>query len=165
MNGPLVEVCVDDVAGAVTAEAAGADRIELCASLVEGGITPSFGMVERVLARVERVGVQVLIRPRPGDFVFDRDELEVMLADIAAIRGLAADVSVGFVVDALTAPDSVTVRLARCARSRMPSPRGSRFGSLAGTGVSARRSGRGCARCGSLSACSHTFTCRPRRGR
>ncbi|MFL6094030.1 MAG: copper homeostasis protein CutC, partial [Blastococcus sp.] len=60
----LVEICVDDVAGARTAELAGADRIELCADLLEGGITPSAGMLERTLDAVTRVGVQVLIRPR-----------------------------------------------------------------------------------------------------
>lgn len=99
----MVEVCVDDVAGAVTAQEQGADRIELCASLVEGGVTPSIGLVKRVLARVDRVGVQVLIRSRPGDFVFDRDELDVMFADIAAIRALPTTVPVGFVISALTA--------------------------------------------------------------
>jgi copper homeostasis protein len=99
----LVEICVDDVAGARTAEACGADRVELCADLLEGGTTPSMGMVETTLAAVGRVGVQVLIRPRGGDFEYDADEVATMLADIAAVRRLPTSLTVGFVVNALTA--------------------------------------------------------------
>ncbi|MGO4341184.1 copper homeostasis protein CutC [Pedococcus sp. 2YAF34] len=100
----MVEICVDDVAGARTAEACGADRVELCADLLEGGITPSIGMVGTTLASVRRVGVQVLIRPRGGCFTYDADEVAAMLADIAAVRRLPTAVRVGFVVNALT-PD------------------------------------------------------------
>jgi copper homeostasis protein len=101
----VVEICVDDVAGARTAERCGADRIELCADLLEGGLTPSIGMVETTLAAVARVGVQVLVRPRGGNFRYDRDEVAVMLADIAAIRALEPppEVRVGFVLSGLTA--------------------------------------------------------------
>ncbi|MET1029312.1 MAG: copper homeostasis protein CutC, partial [Dongiaceae bacterium] len=101
---PLVEICVDDVAGALAAEQAGADRIELCSALSEGGLTPSIGMAGRVLAQVRRIGVQVLIRPRGGDFIVSPEECEVMLADIAAIRALphARAVVLGFVLGALT---------------------------------------------------------------
>jgi copper homeostasis protein len=101
----LVEICVDDVAGARTAERCGADRIELCADLLEGGLTPSIGMVRTTLAAVTRVGVQVLVRPRGGNFRYDRDEVAVMLADIAAIRALEPPpgVRVGFVLSGLTA--------------------------------------------------------------
>jgi copper homeostasis protein len=100
----VVEICVDDVEGARIAERCGADRVELCSDLLEGGITPSIGLVSRTLTVVSRVGVQVLIRPRGGDFCYDRDELEVMLADIAAIRSLtpSAGVRVGFVLSGLT---------------------------------------------------------------
>lgn len=97
-----VEICVDDVDGARTAEACGADRIELCADLLEGGITPSIGMVTAVLDAVTRVGVQVLIRPRGGDFVYDRDEVAVMRADIAAMLALPRTTDLGFVLSGLT---------------------------------------------------------------
>jgi copper homeostasis protein len=111
----LVEICVEDVAGVRTAEACGADRVELCADLLEGGITPSIGMVGTALAAAERVGVQVLIRPRGGDFVYDADEVSTMLADIESIRRLPARVPVGFVVNALTSDgrvdEAVTARL------------------------------------------------------
>ena len=111
----LVEICVEDVPGARAAEACGADRVELCADLLEGGITPSIGMVGTTLAAVSRIGVQVLVRPRGGDFVYDADEVASMLADIAAIRRLPTEVRVGFVVNALTADgrvdEAVTARL------------------------------------------------------
>ncbi|GAA0251079.1 copper homeostasis protein CutC [Cryptosporangium japonicum] len=96
----LVEICVDDVAGARVAEECGADRIELCADLLEGGITPSYGMVTAALGATSRVGVQLLIRPRGGDFVYSPDEVRVMLADIRLFAGLPR---VGFVLSGLTA--------------------------------------------------------------
>ena len=114
-----VEICVDDVEGATAAEREGADRIELCAALSEGGLTPSLGLVRTVLDRVRRVGVQVMIRPRGGDFTVEATELDVMLADITALSVLdrAPDVVLGFVFGALT-PDgrvdrATTARLKR----------------------------------------------------
>ena len=95
----LVEICVDDVAGARVAEECGADRIELCADLLEGGITPSYGMVDAVVAATSRVGVQVLIRPRGGDFVYSPDEVAVMRTDI---RTFTRFPRVGFVLSGLT---------------------------------------------------------------
>lgn len=102
-SGVRVEVCVDQVDGAVIAENAGADRIEVCADLTEGGLTPSIGMLTEILHRVRHIGVQVLIRPRPGDFVYQESEIRVMEADIAAVRTLdhAPGVTMGFVVGAL----------------------------------------------------------------
>ena len=109
---PLVEICVDDVGGALAAEAEGADRIELCSALSEGGITPSIGLAEMVLRRLRRIGVRVMIRPRGGNFVVAPEELEVMLADIAAIRALprAPGVALGFVFGALTPSGAVDAR-------------------------------------------------------
>ncbi len=105
----LVEICVDDLAGVLAAERAGADRVELCADLVEGGTTPSVGMIESVLAAVERVGVQVMVRARGGDFVYSDDEVRVMSADARAIAALARSsrVPVGIVFGALTADGRV----------------------------------------------------------
>jgi copper homeostasis protein len=109
---PLVEICVDDVAGALAAEAEGADRIELCSALSEGGLTPSFGLVQTVLARVRRIGVRIMIRPRGGNYVFSAEEVEVMLADIAAFRALnrAPGVAIGFVCGALTGSGVIDAR-------------------------------------------------------
>jgi copper homeostasis protein len=109
---PLVEICVDDVAGALAAEAEGADRIELCSALSDGGLTPSLGLVQAVLGRVRRIGVRIMIRPRGGNFVFSSEEVEVMLADIAAFRALPRPpgVAVGFVCGALTASGVIDAR-------------------------------------------------------
>jgi copper homeostasis protein len=90
----LVEVCANSVGSAKIAQAAGADRIEFCAELAIGGITPSLGMLNQVLEEVS-IPVHVLIRPRSGDFVYDASEYKAMLRDIALAReaGVAGIVS------------------------------------------------------------------------
>jgi copper homeostasis protein len=80
------EICVDGVAAVLAAEAAGADRVELCAGLFEGGLTPSIGTVRRALARRRRIRIHAIVRPRGGDFLHDEDEIAGMLEDIAAFR-------------------------------------------------------------------------------
>jgi copper homeostasis protein len=117
----LVEVCLDDLAGVGVAERAGADRIELCAALGDGGITPSIGTVAAALRRATRIGVNVLIRQRAGDFVYTPDEIDAMADDIRAIRALprAAGVELAFVIGALTPAgtvdaDAVATLVAAC---------------------------------------------------
>jgi copper homeostasis protein len=85
----LIEVCVDSAEGLAEAVAGGADRIELCAALDPGGLTPSAGAMQAA-ARCP-VPVLAMIRPRSGDFVLSEAEVAIMLADIAAARsaGLA----------------------------------------------------------------------------
>ncbi|MFZ4895013.1 copper homeostasis protein CutC [Plantibacter sp. Mn2098] len=106
-----VEICVDDVDGALTADAAGATRIELCANLLEGGTTPSFGTIRSVLSTVRSAGVQIIVRPRGGDFVHTEAEIDVMCSDLEAIVDAAADAStpVGVVLGALTAAGEIDV--------------------------------------------------------
>lgn len=89
MNGIGLEVCVDDPDGLAAAIEGGADRIELCAALSVGGLTPTAGLM--ALAGPPRVPVYVMIRPRPGDFVFGAADLDMMRRDIDAVRdaGLA----------------------------------------------------------------------------
>lgn len=89
MTKVLLEVCVDDLAGLQAAIEGGADRIELCSALALGGLTPSLGLME--LAATFDIPCNAMIRPRAGDFVFSEEEIEIMLADIAAARnaGLA----------------------------------------------------------------------------
>lgn len=85
----LLEVCVDDVAGIHAAIRGGADRLELCAALACGGLTPSLGLMRQ--AADAPIPVYAMIRPRSGSFVFSADETQVMTEDIQAAReaGLA----------------------------------------------------------------------------
>nr|WP_269437315.1 copper homeostasis protein CutC [Arthrobacter sp. zg-Y20] len=110
-----VELCVDDVDGALVADRSGADRIELCANLGEGGTTPSMGAVLAVLRAVNRVGVQVIVRPRGGDFVYSDAELETMCRDLEAIEAAAsgAGTPVGVVTGVLTSDGEVDVSAMR----------------------------------------------------
>ncbi|WP_018235285.1 copper homeostasis protein CutC [Ensifer sp. BR816] len=89
MRGILLEVCVDDAEGLQAAIDGGADRIELCAALAVGGLTPSAGLM--ALAARAPVPAYAMIRPRPGDFVYNAAELDIMRRDIDAAReaGLA----------------------------------------------------------------------------
>lgn len=80
----LLEVCVDDPAGLSEALAGGADRIELCAALGLGGLTPTVGLMQ--MAAQSGRPCYPMIRPRSGDFVFTATEVKVMCADIRAAR-------------------------------------------------------------------------------
>jgi copper homeostasis protein len=85
-----VEICVDSVDGAVAAQEGGADRVELCDNLFEGGTTPSAGCI-KVARQKLRIGLQVMIRPRGGDFHYSAGEVEVMKEDIRIAKELSAD--------------------------------------------------------------------------
>jgi copper homeostasis protein len=88
---PLVEICVDSIAGVRAAAAAGAARIELCAALIEGGITPSVGLIRRAVdSAAGALKVHVIIRPRGGDFLYDEDEVAAMGEDIDAAKAAGA---------------------------------------------------------------------------
>jgi copper homeostasis protein len=90
MKKILIEVCVDSVASACAAERGGAGRIELCSDLLEGGVTPSTGLIELVREKIE-IGLHVMIRPRGGDFCYDEEEFEVMQRDVVNAKQLGAD--------------------------------------------------------------------------
>ena len=90
---------MDSVASAIAAEAGGAARLELCDALVEGGLTPSVGKL-RVCIRRVALPVHVMLRPRSGDFLYTEVEVEVILADLAALKAAGAH---GFVFGALRA--------------------------------------------------------------
>ena len=93
-----LEVCVDSVRSAIAAEEGGADRIELCKSLVTGGISPGVTLLKQV-KQYTGLPVRVLLRPRFGDFCYDSYELEEMKEDIVRYREAGAD---GIVTGLLT---------------------------------------------------------------
>jgi copper homeostasis protein len=94
---PKLEIVVDSLLGVQIASEAGAQRVELCSSFVEGGITPSYGLI--ALAVRQNIAVNVLVRPRAGDSVYSGFEVETILEDIHASKRAGAN---GVVIGALT---------------------------------------------------------------
>ena len=88
-----VEIMVTDIESAHQAVKGGANSLELCANRVEGGTTPSIGFIEEVvnICRTTSIEVNVLIRPRPGDFVYSPAEFELIQKDILAAKLAGAD--------------------------------------------------------------------------
>jgi len=106
----MMEVCVDSVESAVNACKGGASRLELCAALSEGGLTPTPGML-KIIKSVVTIPVFVMLRPRGGDdFVYSRYEVEVMMNDAVVLKEWGAD---GFVFGALTASGEIDKRVCR----------------------------------------------------
>jgi copper homeostasis protein len=105
----IAEICVDSVAGVRAAREAGAARVELCADLLEGGITPSRGMI-REARKVAGIRLHVIIRPRGGDFLVDDDEMAIMEADIDTAKAEGAD---GVVFGLLTAEATIDTERTR----------------------------------------------------
>lgn len=103
------ELCAYSVDACRIAARLGVDRVELCASPAEGGVTPSMATIERV-AKIEGIDVSVMIRPRGGDFLYSDDEFETMLRDIAYAREAGAT---GVVFGILTADGKVDVERTR----------------------------------------------------
>lgn len=108
MTPPLLEIAANSVASAVAAQAGGAGRIELCAALEVGGLTPSHAQIAITRERV-RIPLYVLIRPRAGDFAYGDDECGTMLRDIETCAALGCD---GVVLGVLGADGGVD--MTRC---------------------------------------------------
>jgi len=99
----IIEVCVDSLASAIIAQAAGAHRVEFCTNLPEGGTTPSSGQIEWARKFVS-IQLYVLIRPRGGDFLYDDTEFEIMRSDIRFCGEKGCD---GVVIGMLSSDGSV----------------------------------------------------------
>lgn len=97
------EICANSVASCIAAQKGGADRVELCSGIPEGGTTPSFGMISKARRSID-IGLNVIIRPRGGDFLYTADELEEMVHDIRIAKELGAD---GLVFGCLTKEGNV----------------------------------------------------------
>lgn len=89
MNFKL-EICVDSLESALNAQVAGADRVELCDNLIEGGTTPSYGTISTVRDNLS-IGLHVIIRPRGGDFLYTDPEFDIMRQDIEICGELGVD--------------------------------------------------------------------------
>jgi len=96
MKLEVIATCMDD---ALKAEANGADRLELITAITEGGLTPGIGLVQQVVRSVQ-IPVHVMVRPHSRSFVYDKHDLETMIAEVKAIAAAGA---AGIVVGALTA--------------------------------------------------------------
>ena len=103
------ELCAYSVDACRVAARLGVDRVELCASPAEGGVTPSLATIERV-AEIDSLDLSVMIRPRGGDFLYSDDEFETMLLDIERARTAGAT---GVVFGILTADGRVDVERTR----------------------------------------------------
>lgn len=84
----IIEICANSFASAKAAQDAGANRIELCTELSVGGLTPSHGLIEKVISELN-IPVHVLIRARSGDFTYSEEEFDVMLKDIAFCKKMS----------------------------------------------------------------------------
>ncbi len=107
MEGITMEVCCYNLESAIYAEAAGADRIELCANRHQGGTTPSYGMLE-VVRKIVEIPIFSMIRPRGGDFLYSKEELEVMLHDIQMAKELGME---GVVIGVLRKDGQVDIEV------------------------------------------------------
>ena len=102
---PLLEITVESLDSALAAERGGADRIELCAELIHGGLSPSVAAMRKLHEELD-IPVFPIIRPRAGDFVYSESEVAAMRRDISTARDMGMD---GVVLGILRADRSVDV--------------------------------------------------------
>lgn len=108
MNHYQFEVCANSVESCLAAQAGGADRVELCAGIPEGGTTPSYGDIATARELLMHTRLHVIIRPRGGDFLYTPVEQRIMLKDIENARRLGAD---GVVFGCLTPEGDIDIAL------------------------------------------------------
>ena len=106
MKKYTLEICIDSIESAINAEKGGGTRLELCSNLIIGGTTPTSSLFEKVRKNVS-IPINVLIRPRFGDFLYSEYELEIMRNEIKMFRNLGAD---GIVTGVLTRDGKIDVK-------------------------------------------------------
>lgn len=106
---PLIEICLEDVQSVLSAQKGGADRVELCSDLFEGGLTPSLGTV-LTATRYSSIPINCMIRPRGGDFCYSDLEFEAMKEDINAFKKAGVN---GIVFGILTPEGDVDLNRSR----------------------------------------------------
>lgn len=102
----IIEIATSDYQTTRSAVEGGADRIELCAALTEGGITPSHGMIKRCRENFE-VDLFPIIRPRGGDFLYNHEEFEIMVSDVLLCKQTGCD---GIVIGMLNKDGSIDLQ-------------------------------------------------------
>jgi copper homeostasis protein len=102
----IIEIATSDFLTTKSAVEGGADRIELCANLAEGGTTPSYGHIKKCREAFD-VLIYPIIRPRGGDFLFTDEEFEIMLHDVKLCKQLGCD---GVVVGLLNSDGSIDIK-------------------------------------------------------
>lgn len=108
MKKNLFEVCANSVESCLAAQAGGANRVELCAGIPEGGTTPSYGDIFTAREVLKETKLHVIIRPRGGDFLYSPLEQRIMLKDIENARQLGVD---GVVFGCLTKEGDIDIPL------------------------------------------------------
>jgi copper homeostasis protein len=104
----IIEICANSAQSCVEAEAGGAVRVELCAGIPEGGTTPSYGDIRAAMDLTKSLDINVIIRPRGGDFLYSTAEVKAMLHDIEMCRKLQVH---GVVVGCLTKDGDIDTAL------------------------------------------------------
>ena len=99
-----IEVCCTSVADVIAAKEGGAKRVELCSALTGGGVTPSYALIKKAVE--VGIPINVLIRPREGDFCYSADELEIMLEDIRVAKKIGVN---GFAIGALNTENDIDI--------------------------------------------------------
>jgi len=104
----IIEICANSVQSCIEAEAGGANRVELCAGIPEGGTTPSYGTIRLVQQLTSKININIIIRPRGGDFLYTDTEVKTMLYDIEMAKQLHVH---GVVFGCLTKQGAIDVPL------------------------------------------------------